>query len=138
VTAPHKPVIAAGPAWPAPTLHRLHEAGYLCDGGAADRGPATCPSGTARPVGEAHASPWGSELAADVAASGRDQRYALDLDRALPADTPPDAVVRFVAQRDADLVRVQPWPAGYRSCLSVTGDIDAVTLFDFALRVKEF
>jgi hypothetical protein len=64
--------------------------------------------------------------------------YALDLDRALPADTPPDAVVRFVVERDADLVRLQPWPAGYRSCLSVTGDIDAVTLFDFARRMKEF
>ena len=60
------------------------------------------------------------------------------LDRALPADTPPDAVVHFVAEHDADLVRVQPWPAGYRGCLSVTGDIDAVTLFDFARRMKEF
>ncbi|HTD80255.1 MAG TPA: hypothetical protein VK898_21645, partial [Chloroflexota bacterium] len=107
VTAPHKPVIGAGPAWPAPTLHRLHEAGYLCEDGAAYR-------------------------------AQRDPRYALDLDRALPADTPPDAVVRFVAERDADLVRIQPWPAGYRSCLSVTGDIDAVTLFDFARRMKEF
>jgi hypothetical protein len=64
--------------------------------------------------------------------------YALDLDRALPADTPRDAVARFVAERDADLVRVQPWPAGYRCCLSVTGDIDAVTLFDFVRRMKEF
>jgi peptidoglycan/xylan/chitin deacetylase (PgdA/CDA1 family) len=107
VTSPHKPVIGAGPAWPAPTLQRLHEAGYLCDCGAAYR-------------------------------AARAPHYALDLDRALPADTPPDAVVRFVAERDADLVRVQPWPAGYRSCLSVTGDIDAMTLFDFALRVKEF
>jgi hypothetical protein len=107
VTSPHKPAIGAGPAWPAATLQRLHEAGYLCDGGAADR-------------------------------AARDRRYALDLNRALPADTPADAVVRFVAEGDADLVRVQPWPAGYRSCLSVTGDIDAVTLFDFALRVKEF
>jgi len=35
VTSPHKPVIHAGPAWPAPTLHRLHDAGYLCDRGAA-------------------------------------------------------------------------------------------------------
>jgi hypothetical protein len=123
VTSPHKPAIGAGPAWPAATLQRLHEAGYLCDGGATDRVPATCPSGTA---------------AASAAASARDRRYALDLDRALPADTPSDAVVRFVAERDADLVRVQPWPAGYRSCLSVTGDIDAVTLVDFALRMKEF
>jgi hypothetical protein len=107
VTSPHKPVIGAGPAWPALTLQRLHEAGYLCDCGAAYR-------------------------------AARAPHYALDLDRALPADTPPDAVVRFVAERDVDLVRVQPWPAGYRSCLSVTGDIDAMTLFDFALRVKEF
>jgi hypothetical protein len=90
-----------------PTLHRLHNAGYLCD----------------------HSAAYGAQ---------RDPPYALDLDRALPAATPPDAVVRFVAERDANLVRIQPWPAGYRSCLSVTGDIDAVTLLDFALRLKEF
>ena len=107
MTSPSKPVIGAGPAWPAATLQRLHEAGYLCERIAADR--AAC-----------------------------DRRFALDLDRALPADTLPDAVVRFVAERDADLVRIQPWPAGYRSCLSVTGDIDAMTLVDFARRIKEF
>src|SRR5918911_795178 len=121
VTTPHKPVIGAGPAWPAPTLQRLHEAGYLCEDSAADGAPAT----------------WAAPTRALRARRGRDPRYALDLDRALTADTPPDAVVRFVAERDADLVRIQPWPAGYRSCLSVTGDIDAVTLFDFALRMKE-
>jgi hypothetical protein len=122
VTSPHKPVIGAGPAWPAPTLHRLHEAGYLCEDGTAYRAPAT----------------WAAPTRALRARRGRNPRYALDLDRALPADTPPDAVVRFVAERDADLVRIQPWPAGYRGCLSVTGDIDAVTLVDFARRMKEF
>jgi Polysaccharide deacetylase len=122
VISPHKPVIGAGPAWPAPTLHRLHEAGYLCEDGAAYRAPAT----------------WAAPTRALQARRGRDPRYALDLDQALPADTPPDVVVRFVAERDADLVRIQPWPAGYRSCLSVTGDIDALTLVDFARRMKEF
>jgi len=33
---------------------------------------------------------------------------------------------------------VLPWPAGYVSCLSITGDIDALTLIDFAMRIKEF
>lgn len=64
--------------------------------------------------------------------------YALDLDPLLAADTAPDAVIRFVRERDENLARINPWPAGYRSCLSITGDIDAFTLVDFALRLKEF
>ena len=71
----------------------------------------------------------GSEQASDC---------VLDLDRCLPPDSSVDAVARLAEEQSADLVRVSTWPAGYRSCLSVTGDIDALTLFDFAMRLKEF
>ncbi len=38
-------------------------------------------------------------------------------------------------ERSADaLVRIAPWPHGARSALSVTGDIDALTIGDYALR----
>ena len=35
------------------------------------------------------------------------------------------------------LVRLARWPAGARSALAATGDIDAITLLDFALRSWE-
>ena len=37
----------------------------------------------------------------------------------------------------AALLRYWRWPDHARSALSVTGDIDAMTLIDFALRIKE-
>jgi peptidoglycan/xylan/chitin deacetylase (PgdA/CDA1 family) len=64
--------------------------------------------------------------------------YALDLDGMLPPDSPADSVVRYVQVHSGNLLRLEPWPAAYRSCLSITGDIDALTLIDFALRLKEF
>ena len=64
--------------------------------------------------------------------------YALDLDAALPLSSPADTVVRHVREHAGELVRLNPWPAGFRSCLSITADIDALTLYDFAMRLKEF
>ncbi len=37
----------------------------------------------------------------------------------------------------APLVRLWRWPGGARSCLSITGDIDSITLVDFVLRPFE-
>ena len=65
------------------------------------------------------------------------EEVMVHLDDAFPATTHPEEVVRRLAGMP-ELVRLQPWPAGFRSCLSVTGDIDALTLFDFAMRLKEF
>lgn len=50
----------------------------------------------------------------------------------------PDEIVRHLNARSEELTRIEPWPVGYKSCMSVTGDIDALTLFDFAMRLKEF
>lgn len=58
-------------------------------------------------------------------------------DRFKPSDDP-EEVIRWLGSQEDRLVRLQPWPVRYKSCLSVTGDIDALTLIDFAFRLKEF
>ncbi len=42
-----------------------------------------------------------------------------------------------IEQSDAPLLRYWRWPNQARSALSVTGDIDSITLIDFALRIFE-
>jgi len=46
-----------------------------------------------------------------------------------------DAVIRIAACRGA-LVYFGTWPRGHRSALSVTGDIDALTIWDFVHRFR--
>lgn len=46
-------------------------------------------------------------------------------------------ILAMVEASDGPLVRLARWPAGARSALSVTGDIDCMTLQDFALRLWE-
>jgi peptidoglycan/xylan/chitin deacetylase (PgdA/CDA1 family) len=46
-------------------------------------------------------------------------------------------ILAMVDACDGPLVRLARWPAGARSALSVTGDIDCMTLQDFALRLWE-
>jgi hypothetical protein len=67
-----------------------------------------------------------------------DVEYALYLRDVAVLSDQPDTVLRNVEKHEGSLIRVQPWPSGARSCLSITGDIDALTLVDFAMRVKEF
>lgn len=47
------------------------------------------------------------------------------------------ALVRQIEQGSAPLVRLGQWPDGRRAALSVTGDIDSVTIQDFFLRIME-
>ena len=42
-----------------------------------------------------------------------------------------------IERMNSPVVRYWRWPDGNRSALSVTGDIDSITLFDFALRIIE-
>lgn len=44
---------------------------------------------------------------------------------------------RRIEQSDAPLVRYWRWPARARSAISVTGDIDSITITDFVLRIIE-
>jgi hypothetical protein len=46
-------------------------------------------------------------------------------------------LISQVEQSGIPIVRFWRWPCGARSALSVTGDIDSITLVDFALRILE-
>jgi glycosyltransferase involved in cell wall biosynthesis/peptidoglycan/xylan/chitin deacetylase (PgdA/CDA1 family) len=59
------------------------------------------------------------------------------LDDEFSFDTRPEVIVRAL-QGCTRITRLEPWPVSYRSCLSISGDIDALTLFDFAMRLQEF
>jgi hypothetical protein len=48
------------------------------------------------------------------------------------------ALLDQIEQLDAPLVYFGCWPAGQRAALSITGDIDSITIQDFFLRILEF
>jgi hypothetical protein len=57
-------------------------------------------------------------------------------------DLPPDeisemGILAHLESAPGPLVRLWRWPAGARSALALTGDIDSITLQDFALRLWE-
>jgi hypothetical protein len=54
-----------------------------------------------------------------------------------PGDAEPRALVERVEASPGPLLRLARWPAGARSALAVTGDIDCMTIQDFALRLWE-
>lgn len=62
------------------------------------------------------------------------QAYSIYLN--YPKFTPEDerALLKQLDQDDAPLIRLGRWPHGARSALCVTGDIDALTLWDYGLR----
>jgi peptidoglycan/xylan/chitin deacetylase (PgdA/CDA1 family) len=62
--------------------------------------------------------------------------FAVYLD--VPGDDPDEAAILDTIERSTvPLVRLGRWPQGARSALAVTGDIDSITLQDFALRLWE-
>jgi hypothetical protein len=64
----------------------------------------------------------------------RDPSLPVYLDR--PAFGPADerALLEDLERSPAPLVRLGRWPDGARSALCITGDIDALTIWDYALR----
>lgn len=70
-----------------------------------------------------------------VEVGGEDSRYSYYFDQ---ADFVPEHEYPLLAQieeTDQPLVRLGRWPDGARSALTVTGDIDALTLWDYGLRL---
>jgi peptidoglycan/xylan/chitin deacetylase (PgdA/CDA1 family) len=90
-------------------------------------------------VGSANAEPSVARLhalglAAEAAAPGR--AYAATLDET--SDAALAALARRVGRGEGlagPLVRLAPWPEGYRSAVAITGDVCAITLYDFAARL---
>ncbi len=46
-------------------------------------------------------------------------------------------LIREIERGDAPLARIGQWPEGKRAALSITGDVDSVTIQDFFLRILE-
>jgi len=53
-------------------------------------------------------------------------------------DLNPVLLVEFLEQPGIPLIRFWPWPDGARSALCVTGDLDALSLADYATRLLPF
>ena len=45
------------------------------------------------------------------------------------------ALVDYIEQMDVPLIRFWRWPDGYKSALCITGDLDALTLWDYMTRI---
>lgn len=73
-----------------------------------------------------------------VEASPDRQAYGVYLESTDVTEEPAKrAVIDRIESSDAPLVRLWRWPDATRSCFSVTGDIDSVTLVDFFMRPFE-
>jgi hypothetical protein len=91
-------------------------------------------------VGVSRSSPAaiGSFLAEEgfpVEVSDDRERYGAHVDA--NADWSAARVLESIEAAPGPLVRVWRWPAGARSALAVTGDVDALTLRDFVVRSWE-
>jgi peptidoglycan/xylan/chitin deacetylase (PgdA/CDA1 family) len=73
-----------------------------------------------------------------VEPSEQREEYALYFDNLMHFSADDElSVARLAQDSDAPLVRFWRWPDGARSALTVTGDIDSITLIDFVMRIFE-
>jgi hypothetical protein len=70
-----------------------------------------------------------------VEISEQAHRYAYYFDRDGGAVREFRSLMAAIEATDLPLVRLGRWPNGARSALAITGDIDALTLWDFGLRI---
>ena len=69
-----------------------------------------------------------------VEISREGQRYSYYIDQVEFAAEQERSLIAQIEETDRPLVRLGRWPNGARSALAVTGDIDALTLWDYGLR----
>ena len=69
-----------------------------------------------------------------VEISKEGQRYSYYIDQAEFAAEQARSLIAQIEETDRPLVRLGRWPNGAHSALAVTGDIDALTLWDYGLR----
>jgi hypothetical protein len=73
-----------------------------------------------------------------VEQSNMPQNYGIYLDGLENfRDTDEKAICEKIENSNAPLIRYWRWPESARSVLSITGDIDSITLVDFGLRIIE-
>ncbi len=70
-----------------------------------------------------------------VEVSAEPGQYAAYLDRPTFDRQDGRALVAKIETQRSPLVRINRWPDGARSALAITGDIDALTLWDYGLRL---
>jgi hypothetical protein len=70
-----------------------------------------------------------------VEQAGNDRMHALTLDRPEFSGEDERSLLATIEDDDFPLVKLGRWPDGYRSAMSITGDIDALTLWDYGLRL---
>lgn len=70
-----------------------------------------------------------------VDAGAQPGECAVYLDRRTCTDREARAVLAAIDDSSGPLVRLARWPAGARSALAITGDIDALTWWDYGLRL---
>jgi peptidoglycan/xylan/chitin deacetylase (PgdA/CDA1 family) len=69
-----------------------------------------------------------------VEVANGDRLYSINLDQTDLAERDERKMLARLDQERGPLLRLGRWPDGARSALSVTGDIDALTLWDYGLR----
>ena len=69
-----------------------------------------------------------------VQISDRTQDYSIYIDQTGPVPIDKRALLDRIETSDKPLVKLARWPNGAGSALTVTGDIDALTIWDFGLR----
>jgi hypothetical protein len=82
-------------------------------------------------------SDWLRQQGYIVEISEERQRYSCYLDHAEFTASQERALLDKIENGNFPLVRLGRWPHGARSALAVTGDIDALTLWDYGLRLWE-
>lgn len=63
-----------------------------------------------------------------------DESHALFIDSPTFDDADERPLLAHIERADFPLIRLGRWPAGARSALCITGDIDALTIWDYGLR----
>jgi len=69
-----------------------------------------------------------------VEISEQDHHYAYYLNQTDFTAEDQRLLLAHIERTDRPLVRLGRWPNGARSALAITGDIDALTLWDYGLR----
>jgi peptidoglycan/xylan/chitin deacetylase (PgdA/CDA1 family) len=69
-----------------------------------------------------------------VESSEKSDNYSYYLDRPTFTTQQERSLLAQIEETDRPLVRLGRWPGGARSALAITGDIDALTIWDYGLR----
>jgi len=61
--------------------------------------------------------------------------YSIYFDRPAPGEKGEKSLMEEIEAAEIPLIRISRWPNGARSALAITGDVDALTLWDYGLRL---